>query len=202
MSPLFPQFSACPDPPSSPSSLRKPHESVSDPKYDAVRISRKSLYTDSEDEHEDADELESGHSSEDRAPHEQDELSEGETEDEEELQSPASDDDEAGSSDSEPTHSRIAAPKRRHLNEAPAPIDAEPSAAPDAPQPEGDIASRLRLTHEADKKKGKAVSRQIVSSAPHPPTAAFSSVCRQRVPGTMGHIARRTYPASQGRHRR
>ncbi|KAI0741470.1 apoptosis-antagonizing transcription factor [Daedaleopsis nitida] len=145
-----------------PSSLRKLHESVSDPKYDAVRTSRKSLYDDSEDEGEDEDELESGHGSDNHAPDEMDELIEGETEEDEELQSPPADDDESGSSsDSEPAQSRNAAPKRKHVNEAPAPIDSPPSAAPDDRQPEADIASSLRITHEADKKKGKAVSRQI-----------------------------------------
>ncbi|KAI0641861.1 TRAUB-domain-containing protein [Trametes meyenii] len=141
-----------------PSTIRKLNESVNDPKYDGVRTSRKQLYDDSEegshleDDYEGLDEdIQPEHSSSE----------DGMEEDEdEELESPAVGEFGSGSEgedqDDAPP-SRAAKP----ANEASTSSDnAPPETVPGSPQ-ENDIASNLRKTHEVDKKKGKAVSRQI-----------------------------------------
>ncbi|KAI0731251.1 TRAUB-domain-containing protein [Earliella scabrosa] len=149
-----------------PSALRKLHESVSDPKYDGVRTTRKQLYDESEQEDEDDEEADlTDHSDQDDA----EDIRQGGTEEDEELQSPATDDeDDIGShSDSQVPPSRTQ-PIRNQDIEASAGLSridlgpsASPATAPDTPKPQDDIASNLRMTHEADKKKGRAVSRQI-----------------------------------------
>ncbi|KAI0793977.1 apoptosis antagonizing transcription factor-domain-containing protein [Fomes fomentarius] len=148
-----------------PSALRKLHESVSDPKYDAVPISRERLYDDSEDEsvqeHQDQDEIESTPSHPGNAG-EYEELNE---EEDEESQSQPEDNAFGSASDNETPQFRTPA-ARTNLAEAALglgriDIRAGSVAPGNIPQPEGDIASNLRITHEADKKKGRAVSRQI-----------------------------------------
>lgn len=104
----------------------------------------------------------------------------------EELRSTVEDDEisqeNASGSGSESETPRTTSPSRKHLRSAAATSQSINSAgspegpvtAPGEPQPEGDIASNLRITHEADKKKGRAVSRQIVSPFLLPRLAAFS----------------------------
>ncbi|KAI0629193.1 apoptosis-antagonizing transcription factor [Trametes polyzona] len=141
-----------------PSAIRKLHESVNDPKYDGVRTSRKQLQISSDEgsgtEHEDEDdELDEEDDGGHEHPH-----SEGLTDEDEELESPAEDEgeehdaseDESGSA-SDDDHE----PGQRHPNQA------SPADAPESQHQENDIASNLRKTHEVDKKKGRAVSRQI-----------------------------------------
>ncbi|KAI0372782.1 TRAUB-domain-containing protein [Pilatotrama ljubarskyi] len=158
-----------------PSAIRKLHDSVNDPKYDGVRTSRKSLSDDSDqgsasedgDEDEDEDEgIEKAddpeHSHSDAGTEEDEELhspAEGDEEDEEDA---SGDESESGSEDetSQPRTSR------HQVNEASTSlsrmdIGGAASANTSEPQQENDIASNLRKTHEVDKKKGKAVSRQI-----------------------------------------
>ncbi|TFK91718.1 TRAUB-domain-containing protein [Polyporus arcularius HHB13444] len=149
-----------------PSALRKLHESVSDPKYDGIRTSRRQLYED-----DDAASEDEGADDESMVNDEEQELSEGGTDDDEELRSPVEDgvsQDESGSaSDDETPQSRSQA-ARRQVSEASAGLSRidlgrseTPADQPGDSQPEGDIAANLRITHEADRRKGKAVSRQI-----------------------------------------
>ncbi|KAI0763751.1 TRAUB-domain-containing protein [Trametes elegans] len=145
-----------------PSAIRENHESVSDPKYDGVRTSRRQLYDDdsnggsgSEDEDEDE---------EDRS------QSGGATDEDEELLSPGEEDDVSGSGPGSEDEDDRSSPSRagtqNQVNEASASlsridITGAPSAASAEHSQENDIAASLRRTHEADKKKGRAVSRQI-----------------------------------------
>ncbi|KAI0675441.1 apoptosis-antagonizing transcription factor [Trametes maxima] len=144
-----------------PSAIRKLRESVNDPKYDGVRTSRKQLYDDSDEGIEPEDDYEDFN--EDGGPeHSQ---SEGSTDEDEELESPADDDvsDGESGSGSEGEDQDDAPPSRaaKRANEAfPSSENAPPATAPGSHQ-ENDIASNLRKTHEVDKKKGRAVSRQI-----------------------------------------
>lgn len=125
---------------------------MNDSKYDGVRTSRKQLddfsdhgsISEGQDEEvvEEEDELEHSHS-------------DGATEDDEELESPSEGEEDASGSESEDGVSQL----RATALSSP---DAPPANISDSPQ-ENDIASNLRKTHEIDKKKGRAVSRQIVS---------------------------------------
>ena len=100
--------------------------------------------------------------------------SEGETDEDEELHSPAEHDeedsegvsDEESGSGSEDEHDQTSSPRttsQKHLNEASAGLSRIDISGQHQEQQENDIASNLRKTHEVDKKKGKTVSRQIVS---------------------------------------
>ncbi|KAH9888908.1 apoptosis-antagonizing transcription factor [Cubamyces lactineus] len=154
-----------------PSAIRKLHDSINDPKYDGVRTSRKQLYDDSDrdsdPEHEDDDQG----MSEDEAQAEDLSHSEGETDEDEELHSPVEHDegsegasDEESGSGSEDEHDQTSSPRttsQKHLNEASAGLSRIDISGQHQEQHENDIASNLRKTHEVDKKKGKAVSRQI-----------------------------------------
>ncbi|KAL1943127.1 hypothetical protein VTO73DRAFT_4798 [Trametes versicolor] len=132
-----------------PSAIRKLHDSVNDSKYDGVRTSRKQL-----DDFSDHGSISEGQDEE--VDEEEDELehphSEGATEDDAELESPSEGEDASGS-ESEDGVSQL----RATALSSP---DAPPANISDSPQ-ENDIASNLRKTHEIDKKKGRAVSRQI-----------------------------------------
>ncbi|KAJ6485903.1 apoptosis antagonizing transcription factor-domain-containing protein [Mycena sanguinolenta] len=116
-----------------PSTLRK-LQSIADPKYAAVKTSRKQLMEDSEGEPSDLEEnypqgeaAESGEEREDQ------------------------DDDESIPSQSEPDS------EEPH---APAPPPHKPPRDSD-PEPVDDLTSTLRKTRDEDRKKGKAVSQQI-----------------------------------------
>lgn len=188
--------------PCSPSAIRKLHDSINDPKYDGVRTSRKQLYDDSDrdsdSEHEDDDQG----MSEDEAQAEDLSHSEGETDEDEELHSPVEHDegsegasDEESGSGSEDEHDQTSSPRttsQKHLNEASAGLSRIDISGQHQEQHENDIASNLRKTHEVDKKKGKAVSRQIVSCTPSspqsivPPHAHHHAVMHPR-PDPLGH---------------
>ncbi|EJF64176.1 TRAUB-domain-containing protein [Dichomitus squalens LYAD-421 SS1] len=146
-----------------PSTLRKLHESVSDPKYDGVRTSRKKLYEDSDGENEPGEDADVRTFSDEEA---DEDLSEAGTEEDKELRSPHEDEtsqDESGIG-SEDESSQSPRTPHRQVNEAfsrPSNTNINDNGAPEKTQPEGDIASNLRVTHEADKRKGRAVSRQI-----------------------------------------
>ncbi|CDO73242.1 hypothetical protein BN946_scf185008.g4 [Trametes cinnabarina] len=150
-----------------PSALRKLHDSVNDPKYDGIRTSRKHLYDDRSDHATDDEDVADNEEQQDgRSVPSHSESGTDEDEDEE-LHSPADDtdsqdEDESGSgSEHEHEHS----PSRQdQVNEAStslSQIDINSGRAPASLRPVTDITSNLRKTHEADKKKGKAVSRQI-----------------------------------------
>lgn len=175
---------------------------MNDPKYEGVRTSRRQLYEGDDQVNEDDNEDEE-HMSDDVHEQEDEESSE-DTEDDEELQSPAEDgasQDESGSaSDDEMPQSRTQA-ARKHVSEASAALSRidlgrseTPGGKPVDSQPEGDIAANLRITHEADRRKGKAVSRQIVSSPCIFSNVSFSVVC----PGPVGHAARCAHTATKG----
>ncbi|KAH9935865.1 TRAUB-domain-containing protein [Epithele typhae] len=111
------------------SSLRKFHDSVSDPKYDGIRTSRKQLY-------DNDDEAESGEGFADDLESDQDAQDIGIIE----------------------TGDGYASPRPNTEGPAVSRPDTRKHAETEA---EGDLTSNLRKTHEADKKKGLAVSRQI-----------------------------------------
>ncbi|KAI1796560.1 TRAUB-domain-containing protein [Ganoderma leucocontextum] len=143
-----------------PSTLRKLHESVSDPKYDSVRTSRKQLSQDDDPEPQEASEDEDGQGEENI-----ENTSEGGAGGEESStphEAGHSQDESGSGSEDETRQSRTAASKQDDpTTSPPSHIDLVGLAPTDRSLPEGDIASNLRITHEADKRKGKAVSRQI-----------------------------------------
>lgn len=156
---------------------------MSDPKYDGIRTSRRQLYEDDDEPSEDE-----GADDESMAENdEEQELSEGSTEDDEELQSPVEDGvsrDESGSADDDETPQSRNQGARQQVSEASAGLSRidlgrseTPAAQPATSQPEGDIAANLRITHEADRRKGKTVSRQIVSAPSMFSNAASSVGC-------------------------
>lgn len=135
----------------SPSAIRKLHDSITDPKYDGVRTSRKQLLEESDEDF---------------------------TTDEEDADGPAaSQEDEEGSSDalnehedSEDTDEDSPAPEGSDEEATPAPSDrldgvsvnGVGSPPTGSTELNSDLASNLRKTREEDREKGKAVSRQIV----------------------------------------
>ncbi len=174
---------------------------MSDPKYDGIRTSRRQLYED-----DDAASEDEGADDESMVNDEEQELSEGATDDDEELRSPVEDgvsQDESGSaSDDETPQSRSQA-ARRQVSEASAGLSRidlgrseTPADQPGDSQPEGDIAANLRITHEADRRKGKAVSRQIVSSPSMFSNVASSVGCT----GFVGYATRCTHTATKSRN--
>ncbi|KAI9064176.1 TRAUB-domain-containing protein [Trametes sanguinea] len=106
----------------------------------------------SDDEEQDASDLDHSHDDDG-------------TDEDEELASPGEDgdsqDESQSGSDSEHDHPQSSPPRQDRVNEASTSLSKMDISSGQAPQPENDIASNLRKTHEADKKKGKAVSRQI-----------------------------------------
>ncbi|KAJ7257927.1 apoptosis antagonizing transcription factor-domain-containing protein [Mycena haematopus] len=127
-----------------PSVLRK-LQSVADPKYAAVKTSRKQLMEGSDGEPSDFEEEENypqGDNDEAR--------SDDESGDEEDRN-----DDESVPSQSEPEEESDS--EKRH---APAPPPPKPPK-DSGPEPADDLTSTLRKTRDEDRKKGKAVSQQI-----------------------------------------
>ncbi|KAG6854023.1 hypothetical protein C0991_011510 [Blastosporella zonata] len=128
-----------------PSSLRKQHDSISDPKYEGVKTSRKMLEGDSnrdmDDESEgsgsDEDEFHGGRSS----------GVEGEEAAEDDEPSESGDDHEDDEEEEEEEEERqVPSPKKRPMEEA---------------ERAEDLPTELLKKREEDKKKGKAVTRQI-----------------------------------------
>lgn len=142
-----------------PSTLRKLHESVNDPKYDGVRTSRKQLSQDDDlGSQEEEEEEEDG-----REPiHEDTREGDAGGEESSSLHEAGHLQDGSGSED-EMMQPHTAAPKNDSTTSLSPDVERVGLAPADRSPPEGDIASNLRATHEADKRKGKAVSRQIVS---------------------------------------
>ena len=133
--------------------------SISDPKYDGKRISRRQLLEDNVDEDIPSSSEDSGDDVPERSG------SEDEDEDDDEDHSEVSDqnDDEGGDED---------VPSRVKLRVRPVQLEpsgrrkpAKPPQNDDKPTEfeNQDIASALRATREQDRKKGKAVAQQIVS---------------------------------------
>lgn len=121
--------------------------SVSDPKYDGARVSRKQLQL-LEDEDEDVQSENDGDDGE---------LPEG-SDSESDIE-----DDEAEEEDELPSRvtPRMLPPQTKPskpLKRSKPPQDEQP-----APSENQDLASTLRITREQDRKKGKAVSQQLVS---------------------------------------
>ncbi|PCH44385.1 TRAUB-domain-containing protein [Wolfiporia cocos MD-104 SS10] len=124
-----------------PSAIRKLHESVSDPKYDGVRTTRKQLLEESDGEEE--EDLQEG----DSAPSNSE--SEGEQSDSQEGDEEFHSDegDKSGHANPPPD-----IPSDRQFTE-------ERNVAEEAPN--DDLAATLRKTRDEDRQKGKAVARQI-----------------------------------------
>lgn len=125
-----------------PSALRKIHDSVSDPKYDGVRISRTELEN-SDSDHTNAE-------SSDDVPDPA--LTPVTSEDEESQHEDAIDEDSE--------HSPVLTRHRQAVQSAPLNSGPAPH-----PQPEDELSSALKRTREEERKKGKAVSRQMVRIA-------------------------------------
>jgi Ca2+-dependent lipid-binding protein len=150
-----------------PSELRKLQDSLADPKYEGVRTSRKALEErqyeeseiDSEDEEDEFAGLHGGSSDVDR---------DGEEPDNSEGDESQMNEDEDSEGDSEDV-----------TDEAP-PSSLRPPKRP-APEQEEDPTSALKQAREADKKKGQAVAKQIVSQV----------LCRVHIP--LAHTCVRHY---------
>lgn len=142
---------------SRPSAIRKLHDSVTDPKYDGVRTTRRQLFEDVDAEAHSAPEASSPGGS---LPSQSDsEGASGSSQEEEE-------DDGEGEGESEHAQSdREEQPGRAHIPSDPpraSEMNGGQSTGENEEQHNGDLASALRKTREEDRQKGKAVARQIV----------------------------------------
>ncbi|EPQ56406.1 TRAUB-domain-containing protein [Gloeophyllum trabeum ATCC 11539] len=126
-----------------PSAIRKLHDSISDPKYEGVRTSRKQLMDTDEDEELSEDDV-----GEAPLDHEGDEAESSGSEDEDDEEIPS----ESGSEDEDEPPPKSTKAFSSHVND-----HSQDQSAP----PAEDISSTLRKTREEDRKKGKAVSRQL-----------------------------------------
>ncbi|KDQ61606.1 hypothetical protein JAAARDRAFT_31067 [Jaapia argillacea MUCL 33604] len=141
-----------------PSAIRKLHDSVADPKYDGVRISRKQLqFLVEEDDGHEEEEAGDDQTSEDEITEMNgrslggDDESEGDVEEDGEKDLPS--DSQSGWEDEED--------ESQH---SPAPLPSKASKTKrlsQSPEPTQDISSTLAKTRQQDVKKGKAVSRQL-----------------------------------------
>ncbi|KAF8884990.1 apoptosis-antagonizing transcription factor [Infundibulicybe gibba] len=133
-----------------PSSLRKLHDSVADPKYGGVKTSRKQLMEDIEDEVGDEDE-----EMEDDSTDEND-LTDGRDSIYENDELEGKPDAAPSGSDEEAEEGTEAEPQASHSipHQSPPPHQVES-------EPVDDLSSTLKQKREEDRKKGKAVSRQI-----------------------------------------
>ena len=130
------------------------HDSVTDPKYDGVRTSRKQLLEESdEDVPSDGEDVDGSVPSQSEEEDFSDAPNERGTEEDSEGT------DEEGSapeeSDEEAPRSLLGQSSGRPVNEA-------GSQSVENTEFNSDLASKLRKTREEDREKGKAVSRQIV----------------------------------------
>lgn len=129
---------------------------MNNPKYDGVRTSRKQLSQD--------DDLESQEEEEEGREPTHEDTSEGDAGGEGSSTPHEADHSQDGSgSEDETLQFHTTAPKNDTTTSLSSHVDRVGLAPADSSSHEGDIASNLRATHEADKRKGKAVSRQIVS---------------------------------------
>lgn len=134
-----------------PSAIRKLHDSVTDPKYDGVRTTRRQLFEDVDAEAHSEPEASSPGGS---LPSQSDsEGAPGSSQEEEE------DESEPAQSDREEqlgrAHIPSDPPRASEMNR-------DQSIGENEEQHNGDLASALRKTREEDRQKGKAVARQIV----------------------------------------
>lgn len=129
------QFICSPD---SPSAIRQANAALSDPKYAGARISRADLQADSDQDL---------------------------TDDDESVHEPENSDEDLSSQESEPNDDGAHIEHRDHAaQQAPTSISADREDTPRSREvPASDLTSALRATREQDRKKGKAVVRQIVS---------------------------------------
>ncbi|KAG5647890.1 hypothetical protein DXG03_007814 [Asterophora parasitica] len=131
-----------------PSSLRKQHDSVSDPKYEGVRTSRKQLVEESgEEEDTDSGGEGSGSGSED----EDEDMGGHDVQASSGAEEAEASDEDGGSLDSGEEEVKANEPQPRR----------EKSRSIEDDEPADDLSATLRKKREEDKKKGKAVSRQI-----------------------------------------
>jgi protein AATF/BFR2 len=145
-----------------PSSLRKLQDSIGDPKYDGVRTSRKALLEQEDQPPEGEDGGEENGGSNEFADNDDDDESEeefqgfgvgvegpwGSEDEDEDEETDEEEEDELETPKSKP--SAIPSSKRKAEEE----------------EPSGDLTSTLKSAREADRRKGKAVGRQIVSGEP------------------------------------
>ena len=136
----------------SPSALRNLQASVADPKYDGVRTSRKQLMEDSDLEgsngEEDFDEEDEEGVGEDLDKDEYEDEVNGRVEASEESE----DEEEAQSGSEKSTDEEVSEPESSQTSR-------KRSKSPEAAE---DMTSAMRLKREEDRKKGKAVAKQIV----------------------------------------
>ncbi|KAH9840131.1 apoptosis-antagonizing transcription factor [Rhodofomes roseus] len=130
-----------------PSAIRKLHDSITDPKYDGMRTTRKQLLEDEDLDSGDDDDVDGAVPSPSEEENYSDVADENSEEDEEELLYKESD-EEASPAPSPSPSDRPGGTRAIQSNQ---PVK----------DPEPDLASNLRKTREEDRQKGKAVSRQI-----------------------------------------
>ncbi|TFY73096.1 hypothetical protein EWM64_g10916, partial [Hericium alpestre] len=124
-----------------PSALRKAQQSISDPKYDGVKTSRKALLDESEPSEDEQDD----DAEEPAQEVDSEEIPSGSEPDFDEQQ------DDENEEETDEDESR-----------PPPPLKSKPRVLePDSEEPEPDLASTLRQTRAEDVKKGKAVKRQL-----------------------------------------
>ncbi|KZT27772.1 TRAUB-domain-containing protein [Neolentinus lepideus HHB14362 ss-1] len=131
-----------------PSAIRKLHDSVADPKYEGVRTSRKQLMEDGGDEDtsgEDGD-------------HDFSDSQGGDSGEEDDVPSDSASDDVEDEDILRPPPTKVSSDKTKG-----------PSSTENSPAPVEALSSSLRKTREEDRRKGKAVSRQIVRTSYLPP---------------------------------
>lgn len=146
-----------------PSSLRKLQDSIANPKYDGVRTSRKALL-EPDDPPEDEEQSQSEESGLRRSLANLDD----EDESEEDFQGfGIGDQGPWGTEDESPDEGEDEDPDEEEEEEPE--FNTKPVAVPSSGQetedvePSGDLTSTLKNAREADRRKGKAVRRQIVS---------------------------------------
>ncbi|TFK39409.1 apoptosis-antagonizing transcription factor [Crucibulum laeve] len=139
-----------------PSSLRKMHDSIADPKYEGVRTSRRQLMDEGNDEQIGSGVEESSFNSGEEGSEFEDEGAAGfdgsGEEDEEGSSEEGPSESEEGEQEGGDSEEERPQPQLAKLSYSKRPAEAEPVE---------DISSTLRKTREEDRNKGKSVSRQI-----------------------------------------
>lgn len=135
-----------------PSTLRKQRDSVTDPKYEGTRVSRKQLFEDNvAEENEEASDDESGEHHVISEVDEDVEDEAGQTSEEGEGASDDDDDSISGPANQGPSTASVRLTHTEHL---PPTTEAGPST--------GELSSTLKRAREEERRKGKAVARQMV----------------------------------------
>ena len=164
------------------------HDSVTDPKYDGVRTSRKQLLEESDEDVASDDEDVDG-----SAPSQSEEEGFSDAPNERGPDKDSEGTDEEGSAPQQSNEEATRSPSDRPSGE---PVNEAGSQPVNNTELNGDLASSLRKTREEDREKGRAVSRQIVRHLfDHAGVSWALSVCST---GTMGQFTRRTDTDAEG----